>query len=467
MAVFQHVVERSYVLRVCSCESNSTSCDCAGGRRSSCSDIITLEQEEVKVFDWCRKGRTEVEGSPKSKGATVSYPQVGCESAVLSGALASCTPVQDGYDKIRVRLHRQEEDRHQDGCGAEDHSMQGVLVEEVPLTRLNETHGNFVASFEDRLEAGGSYCLSLDLSDHPYCRPHIVIGHGHSYVPPVCHQHLPYPIVLEGICDGGTTAATLANPDGGLILTLVVLAVIVAGTAATVVLRCLFGRLRMRKHTDSREDIVQQAELEVERSSDIVKRPVLLVSCPAEGEGLLSDDRKVLFLHFDDARLRSACELTREWMTRLGCQVFDPSDDARQEEVASEQEEWTERLLRDEDCKVVIVEAASDDEIGGDDDVLLDPLRDLKEAAVRRLQSPDFVGNYRRVAVVSMLPAHLSSGCGRLSGLTSMRDMRLPEHLGELAEWLQVGARREDARRAETKVVQALAALKTASWLDP
>ena len=430
-------------------------------------------------FDFCRR-----DGSTEARSGKMHVPVSSCSGTTLRGELASCTPVQDSYDRVRVSLHRREDGREGD-CGVNDHSAEGKVLEvEAPLSRINRTHGSFVASFDGegrtgRLGEDGenvSYCLKLELVDHPYCQADHQIGQSSSPVPKVCSTHVLKPLKMGAGGCGGTPSSSAAvlsrtRVNAGIIATVVLVS---AAFLATL----LFLSRRKRNSPPARDEMDEE---EKQAGGGIIKQNApLIVSAPSD------DGRKVFLLHFSEknrpekfAKVNAAL---RQWISAAsGAEVFDPSDEARQEEVAAEQEGWAERLLLDKACacnRVVVVdgpaaaaalpdggggggETAPLNGGGGDDD----PLQDLKVAALRHLQSPTFVGDYSRLALVTYSPA--SSSCSALANLTSMRShLRLPEHLPELAAWL-AGAASSSSKGAaaaaaeETRLRSAIRSLDT------
>ena len=115
---FLHVVEKSYILRLCPCgkvRKFKRVCDC-DYTSALCSGVINIDQpERAKVFDSCRpisnsKGK-ETEKDSEEEGQTVSNqvknaitmssPTTTCNSVALAGSLTPCTPVQS-YDRVKV-----------------------------------------------------------------------------------------------------------------------------------------------------------------------------------------------------------------------------------------------------------------------------------------------------------------------------------------------------------------------------
>ena len=112
---FLHVVEKSYILRLCPCgkvRKERRVCDCEY-TSALCSGIINIDQpKDSKVFDWCkptstgRTGRNEKKIDNQNKMAPqlkVNFlsPATTCDSVKIGGNLDSCTPVQ-AYDRVKV-----------------------------------------------------------------------------------------------------------------------------------------------------------------------------------------------------------------------------------------------------------------------------------------------------------------------------------------------------------------------------
>ncbi len=460
---FGHAVEERYVLRLCPCgkrsgplstlPGQSRRCDCEyRDSRSFCSQLLRFPRPEGArggAFHWCGGKRDGGETDGADAGADVFYPRAHCDGgAVISGVLASCTPIQV-YDRVRLRLYKQQEG-DAGNCDVTHHRVVGRVPEEnATLTKVNLTHGSFSTSFKGKLESGASYCLTLDLVEHPYChQSSIIIVHAGSsssfsspQTPSVCSSHVVAPLTIGEACRDTATAALLYKRQAGVVVAVVMVGIVVVifflGLAFVVL-----HSYRKRKSLANSKEFISPGR-EVEKS----KRQPLLTPPDVRG-------RKVYLLHFGGpaapSYLSRANEVLRRWMTEIGCEVFDPSDSDRQEEIAAEQEMWSRKLLDDEDCGVVVVVdgcpfASSSSDSGAivlPQDGVPDPVIPLKAAALQRLQSPEFVGNYRRVAVVTFGSGGATSSL--LADLTSMREMRLPEHLVELAEWLGVSRRGGD-----------------------
>ena len=115
---FLHVVENSYILRLCPCGKvikNRRVCDCEN-TSALCSRVIKINQpEKARVFESCRqpdktKDNTERDIKTEDSNAvprhaknaiTMKSPSTTCTSVLLAGSLTPCTPVQR-YDRVKV-----------------------------------------------------------------------------------------------------------------------------------------------------------------------------------------------------------------------------------------------------------------------------------------------------------------------------------------------------------------------------
>ena len=111
---FLHVVEQSYILRLCPCgkirkQKDRNICDCEY-TDAFCSEVITIQQPpELEVYPWCRETSSNLAGteqniklfSPDMEKLSMKSPQATCGSVLLAGSLTPCTPVQD-YDRVKV-----------------------------------------------------------------------------------------------------------------------------------------------------------------------------------------------------------------------------------------------------------------------------------------------------------------------------------------------------------------------------
>ena len=116
---FLHVVENSYILRLCPCGKvirNRRVCDCEN-TSALCSRVIKIDQpEKARVFESCRqpmKAKDSKEQDIEADDANISIrhtknaitmksPSTTCTSVLLAGSLTPCTPVQR-YDRVKVR----------------------------------------------------------------------------------------------------------------------------------------------------------------------------------------------------------------------------------------------------------------------------------------------------------------------------------------------------------------------------
>ena len=116
---FLHVVEKSYILRLCPCgkiRKLKRVCDCEY-TSALCSGVINIEQpEKAKVFDWCSPmsnfkdfpqelatNEDEVVIDVPQVKVTMNSPTTTCNSVLLAGSLTPCTPVQS-YDRVKVYI---------------------------------------------------------------------------------------------------------------------------------------------------------------------------------------------------------------------------------------------------------------------------------------------------------------------------------------------------------------------------
>ena len=112
---FLHVVEKSYILRLCPCgkvRKERRVCDCEY-TSALCSGIISINQpDDAKVFDWCKPTKStgrnvkKIEMASQNKMAPqlkvdIQSPIASCDSVNIGGNLDQCTPVQK-YDRVKV-----------------------------------------------------------------------------------------------------------------------------------------------------------------------------------------------------------------------------------------------------------------------------------------------------------------------------------------------------------------------------
>ena len=208
---FRHVVETKYLLRVCPCAAEERCTSECRSSNSHCGKVVEVAGSG-KVFKWCTdKGKAKLRRNEAGGVKMEVLPsRVNCTSASIVGMLASCTPVQPSYDRVKVVLHRVSSEKEctrggndaaaSTGSGGGDGIRPTVepktTVVYGRMTVLNETHGNFDVTVGD-LAPNSVYCASVELADHPYCRAHIFAGEGQSGMPGVCFKYTLAPLKTD------------------------------------------------------------------------------------------------------------------------------------------------------------------------------------------------------------------------------------------------------------------------------
>jgi hypothetical protein len=438
-AVFRHVVERRYVLRLCPCgrpdARGACNCEYADGG-AYCSRIISLPgvvQSDVDidgrtfntqegVFPWCRDGASRFgETAPMPE---LSNPTLECDgTGRVKGVMASCTPVMVG-DYVDISMFKVSKDVTT--CGKNHHATEQLAFSNgTKLFAINKTHGEFTVA-ANSLEDGAQYCLMLDLN-HPYCFPH-----NSNPMPKVCHVYVKSPLATptKEECAGKGERVNLAGSNSGerrgRLAPWAVGVISLTVAALVVLIFCSYMWLRRR----GRKNLTKMTEIftgQVEATRE-ERAPVLAT----EKE---SPPPQILLLHFPEKNPAYGLAVTAlaNWLRSLGYRVRDPTDEEEQEEVAAHQEAWAEKIMAEERNRALIVYSPAAGSAAADDLVGSDPLAAMRANAVTYLTS-NFVGDYRRVLVVSF--SQPPPPGDRLTAAWPQRQLLLPGHAPEVAAFL-------------------------------
>ena len=447
---FKHVVEPEYFFRLCPCGKRTSEhkCDCEYNESSQpyCSLVHNATAElaaEAKVFPWCRRRRRRPEtqnGDYENERASINPPSIAedCSVVDLSGTVASCTPVQDTYDRVQITLHKVNNSVTE--CDFNRHHLEQTAESfVVQLQRSNETHGTFNVKARN-LQSGSSYCMTYKLVDHPYChiRPIGVLDPNSAKSPAVCSTHMKAPIRIPGTSDCQETSGPglhgVGIPYYVLIGFLILVALIGFVCCAAACWYC-----RNKTRSNSREQIVSSGcnkpLMDSDSSPNKPKASLLLLHAPSNTPSSFNGLNRQL----------------RDWLKTIADEneeVLDLSDDDHLESIAEGQEQWVTDLMVHPDSRIIVVNSPSSvqlisgksstetegllhEEAAGDDD----PLRDLRRFAFNRLQS-HFSGKYRQVLVVSY--KDLKPITKDLENLTPNRQcLLIPDQLSEISGWVR------------------------------
>ena len=161
VVVFQHVVEREYMVRLCPCILNHCNCETIQPGSQTCSRIIRVNNTGPDhVFPWCRG----VQQSPHPK---IDSPIIqNCPAQLkITGVIPSCTAVRH-YDQVEVIL--QAVQGHPTNC--RDRPLSEMIKSDgleniVRLHALNETHGSFDVDIKN-VTHNVYYCVRVELGEH-------------------------------------------------------------------------------------------------------------------------------------------------------------------------------------------------------------------------------------------------------------------------------------------------------------
>lgn len=364
---FLHVVEENYILRLCPCgrrRQHQRVCDCDyGSGNTVCSGLLKVETKS-KVYPWCTK-----EGARETYKdlIDVNSPHVACSQILMWGKMHSCTPIQD-YDKVRVTLHQIDLARRMAETGVtndEDFQCQmghdfarKVRSEDVQLVRVGDI-GEFSIVAEN-LTRQTSYCIQIELLDHPYCNIHHTVGHA-VFQPPVCRTSILQPATL-GPCESAANVETSITSEkdannlkyGMILLGVILVVLLVAITGIALVFR--FRKKPWQSgYRSKRNDFTMNDSPIIKNnkngltttlySHDFITRR----SCP----------KAIFLLHFPESKkFEDTCGDLRNYLNGNGCRVFDLSDPQNDERISEDPEGWVTGVLCKQDVQVMVVDSA-------------------------------------------------------------------------------------------------------------
>lgn len=470
-AVFYHVVEQQYMLRICPCSNNSgvqCSCEHAGQGSATCSEVFNISShphphyQREKVFPWCRG-----DGTPAPRPQLSAPKLQHCPAQVmLSGTLPSCTPVRD-YDKVEVVL--QPMAYEVEDCKELPREAAGRLAKLVPLTAINDTHGMFHVAIGN-ITHETFYCLRVELVKHPYCNS----GSDHTLTrqPAVCRAvSLKKPIFIEDHVCGRPDPCEPPKPNLPLITGVSLAAAVLLAVALVMSHRVV---CRRRRQSEQHRQLGGGR-----RPHDLNGMDRLLLLAPSSPQ-----HPDIFFLYWgDSADFVDVNRLVGRWLTGLGHKVLDLNDELLQEELASCPEIWLQDRLADSSVKVIVVESelaneclrldvagtpplpssplmaslaaahhhtVTDDDGGGgggghgldgllnhqhqyhQQTVVRNSIDELRAYSLRFIHA-QLAANYRRLCLVKYRSGGLG---GPLASLVPHTRHTLPEHLAELQAWL-------------------------------
>jgi len=433
VAVFHHVVEQEYMIRICPCLMSHCTCETVSPGSQVCSQIFQVENpEDDQVFAWCRG----LESSPQPK---IDSPIIQhCPAQLkITGVIPSCTTVQD-YDQVEVILqafHGQPTTCKQKKL--EELIKSTALDKIVKLNSINKTHGAFDVDIEN-ITHNVYYCVRVELVNHPYCNS----GSDGSLdrQNKICRPALwNEPIYISAHSCGPPpncpdTAANLPLITGASLAAALVLAIGLV----------LIHRILCRREPPPVDKSV----------SDRLLQPTTVSHYP-----------DVFFLYFcDSSEFVTVNKLVVRWISGLGHRVIDLSDEMLQEELISSPETWISDRLEDPNTKVVLVNSDSPNEclsVDVEENSVPCDMKDNMDAlrvfSLRHIHQR-LATNYRRLAIIQYRQDQAKS----LVSLVPHTRHILPDHLPELQAWLAETHGWDDNDNMESTREQTLRDLKAA-----
>lgn len=474
VTVFTHVVQNEYVLRLCPCgrRRHQRVCDCEYGTagKTHCSPLINVDPgPKAKVFPWCSLGSS----SSPPVDVQVTAHSINCSRALLTGTLASCTPIQR-YDRLRITLHKmislQEVDTDNLTCsentdfGLDSNEAVQVDTDLHPvsdgLEATSSGYGEFTLVVN--LNPDAYYCVKLEHLEHPYCNRDLTIGH-HMALPTVCTAHVARPI-YTGLCEADGAFVAGETSSDAILYDRTFLAMFLAVITIIVLLVFVIFVSKMCRRSRASE------------AAHVVKKRSQSDSVPDETPSTMlvktaSKNRQVLLLYFPSTRDHdeNRGRLLREWLVAANYKVSDMSDPDEDEAISTDPEGWVQqRLLRGQQQVILVasqtvaqilatnstttsrttsssVVSMNEEEEEDSDAEEVQPLtsedmdsrHELRVYALKKVQA-HLTGNYRQLVVVSYATDHSATASAVVASVLTphKKPLVLPQHLPHLKAWL-------------------------------
>ncbi len=390
VAMFTHVVENEYVLRLCPCRRrrHQRVCDCEydhGDSKTHCSEVFKLKQgPKARVLPWCIANDRQEPRSAHLTGHNGYYLPtttttmaskvdtgvaevivksflINCTHALISGTMPSCTPIQR-YDRVRLSFHKMDNKttpecwQHKDLGTSDPIFVSARLDPNSTFTtdgEVDDNAGTGEFSVIVGLHNDSSYCLQIEYVDHPYCSRNLVVDNVESQ-PKICSVHVSKPIPTAVCKSRGYRPPPPPGDDNfpfwmeklflGVCLGIMCILILILAF-------CIKNRIKSRVKGVPRDTLAGVYE------TPIIKPNAKVFGYPMERSPFGQPRLKIFLLHFagshgeEDLR----CRLMREWLLTFASQVYDLNDDTFDESINADPEGWIMRILQESDVKVILV----------------------------------------------------------------------------------------------------------------
>ena len=360
-------MEENYILRLCPCgrrRQDQRVCDCDyGSGKTHCSGLLKVAKDpSLKVYPYC----VNTEETAKSDDfLDLDSPGTTCESVMLGGTLHSCTPIQE-YDKVRIKLHKIDLAKlmAERGVGSKsdfkciDSDLQANAIEktiEQKMIDAGDGKGEF-SIWARNLRGNSTFCIQVELVDHPYCNIHHTVGHV-VHQPVVCVNNMAQPVILPD-CEVVANVETSITSDSDAFKQKVMWGVLTCLVFA-LVLAIGFGVVYCK-----RQKTLRLRYINAKRADDLMMddSPILknkgFATTLFSHHLLCQPPGDVFFLHFPETKeFEQANEILREYMSSFGCRVSDLSDPQHDERISEDPEGWVMSVMNRHDVRIVVLDS--------------------------------------------------------------------------------------------------------------
>ena len=388
-AVFTHVVEDEYVLRLCPCgrRRHQRVCDCEydiGQAKTHCSEVFRIKKSpKAKVLKWCMpeytksdeanyyaddpssstSATTTTTGPDDSHGAeiVVRSTLINCTHALVGGTIPSCTPIQS-YDKVELSFHKSVNKTAKNCSQIHDFGTPKAVKVVARLDpnstydtngKMTEEIGTGEFSVIVGLSNDSNYCLQIEFVDHPYCSRRLIIRDTQK-LPKICSVHVTNAIPT-GKCIKHIRPRTSHKDNFPFWLEKLFLGLFLGTLLVTIIVLVVCIRSWVSKHLNKKFPNDREHE-HILIDSPIIKPGPWRPKRPRSSNAL-----SVFFLHFssNNGEEDLRCRLMREWLQSIAHTVYDLNDDTFDESINADPERWIIKILQERDVKVILASSVA------------------------------------------------------------------------------------------------------------
>ena len=234
-----------------------------------------------------------------------------------------------------------------------------VSVSDLKVADENGTTGDFSVKIEN-LKENSTFCVVVELVDHPYCDSHLTIGHQLNQ-PIVCTNHVLQPIILPKCTEEPIIIDNSSSDSRKIIIgTLAGLLGLLAITGFFI----FYYRCKSKKRERTERGKLQSPSKPYLNSTPIIKSGALVPNSQATSctNTLLSKISvtipDIFLLYFPDTKhFEEINSIFRDWLTSLGNRVFDLSDSKYDEEISKDPESWVMKILMKPNVRILVIDS--------------------------------------------------------------------------------------------------------------